>query len=998
MTSLFFFFQAEDGIRDKLVTGVQTCALPIWLFQQPTVVNNVETLANVPHIVNRGPEWFASIGRPPKSTGTRIFCLSGHVKHPGNYEVPMGIAFREMIYEIAGGMRGDKPLKAFIPGGASAAFLTPEHLDVKMDFDSLAQAGSMLGSGGVTVMEEDTCMVWAAENLLQFFNHESCGKCTPCREGSLWLLQILRRIEHGHGRQEDLDLLLRLCGNIAGRTVCAFGDAEIAPITSTLQHFREEYEAHIRGQRCPFRPQPAADVNEAHQSVLEFILANHPLDCPICDQGGRCDLQDFSHQYTPTTSVFSDTKRVYQKEFFSPLIEKEMNRCVSCLRCVRYCDQVMDVKALGNAGRSTMTEIVHFAGHQLDCEFCGGCVQICPVGAITSRLSMYEFRPWMMKRADTTCGYCGDGCTLILQTRDQKVIEVMSAYGEGRNNGDLCARGFFGYQYANHQDRLTSPLIRQVDGKLHPATWDEALPTLAERLTQVKLMHGAEAIGGLISARCTNEDLYVFQKFMRLTIGSNHLDSTPRYGHVNAARALRRVQGTNRWTVSYEDLVQADVLLLIGTQVTAANPIVGLKVKEAVKKHGAKLLTLETLTPSIETTSNITTLSAKHLTIPVGRHAAAVQGLVKAVFDENLVDAGLAAHAGEFVSRIRGAATALPYPSDVDEPTLRAMVKTFAGARRGVILIGQDLLQAAGGYAATVTLLDFLLLIGKLAQPGWGLAPLTEENNEQGAVEMGAMAEYLPGPTDIADVAAKSLLAGVWKEEPPVSKGMRLLEMIEAARSGRLKAMIVVGENPVRSLPASLKVNEALQKLDLLVVQELFVTETARLAHVVLPACSYAEKNGTFTNSEGSVQKVRQGLDPLGDSRPDWEILSSLSVLMGYPLEYGDAKEILKEIREAIPGYRVLGATPEPAHVDGRTVEQYISGGVADDLATPYRPTTAPQSNGHALHLQGGPTPFPSGAMSTKAKGPLEIQKEGKLIMNPTDAEQIGRASCRERV
>src|SRR5438309_917977 len=631
-------------------------------------------------------------------------------------------------------------------------------------------------------------------------------------------------------------------------------------------------------------------VNEAHQSVLEFILANHPLDCPICDQGGRCDLQDFSHQYTPTTSVFSDTKRVYQKEFFSPLIEKEMNRYVSCLRCVRYCDQVMDVKALGNAGRSTMTEIVHFAGHQLDCEFCGGCVQICPVGAITSRLSMYEFRPWMMKRADSTCGYCGDGCSLILQTRDQKVVEVMSAYGEGRNNGDLCARGFFGYQYVTHQDRLTSPLIRQADGQLHPATWDEVLPALAERLTQLKLRHGAEAIGGLISARCTNEDLYVFQKFMRLTIGSNHLDSTPRYGHVNAARALRRVQGTNRWTVSYEDLVQADVLLLIGTQVTAANPIVGLKVKEAVKKRGATLLTLETLTPSIDTTSNITNLSAKHLTIPVGRHGAAVQGLVKAVFDENLVDAGLSARAGELVSRVRATATALPYPSDVDEATLRAMVRTFAGAHRGVILIGQDLLQAAGGYEATV------------------------------------------------------------------------------------------------------KVAEALEKLELLVVQELFLTETARLADVVLPACSYAEKNGTFTNSEGSVQKVRQGLDPLGDSRPDWEILSSLSVLMGYPLEYGDAKEILKEIRAAIPGYRILGATPEPARVDSRTVEQYVSGGFADDLATRYRATPSPKSNGHAWHLRVGQTLFHSGAMSTKAKGLLEIQKEGKLIMNPADAERLGLA------
>jgi NADH-quinone oxidoreductase subunit F len=230
------------------------------LFQKPTVVNNVETLANIPYIVNRGPEWFALLGNPPKSSGTRVFCLSGHVKRPGNYEVPMGITFREMIYEIAGGMRGDKALKAFIPGGASAAFLTQAHLDVKMDFEAVAQAGSMLGSGGVTVMEEGTCMVWAAENLLHFFNHESCGKCTPCREGSSWLLQILRRIDHGKGQMEDLDTLARLCPNIAGRTVCAFGDAEIAPILSTLQYFRDEYEAHIREHRCPFRPQPAAEL------------------------------------------------------------------------------------------------------------------------------------------------------------------------------------------------------------------------------------------------------------------------------------------------------------------------------------------------------------------------------------------------------------------------------------------------------------------------------------------------------------------------------------------------------------------------------------------------------------------------------------------------------------------------------------------------------------------------------------------------------------------
>ncbi|GJL55762.1 MAG: NADH-quinone oxidoreductase subunit F 2 [Nitrospirales bacterium] len=216
------------------------------LYQKPTVVNNVETLANIPHIMNRGAEWFAAIGEPPKGSGTRIFCLSGHVKRPGNYEVPMGVTFREMIYEVGGGMRSNTPLKAFIPGGASAPFLTPEHLDVKMDFESVAKAGSMLGSGGITVMEEGTNMVWAALRLMEFFYHESCGKCTPCREGSSWLVQTMQRIWRREGRTSDLDLLLDLCKSIEGRTVCAFGEAEVSPIVSTMRHWRSEYEELIR--------------------------------------------------------------------------------------------------------------------------------------------------------------------------------------------------------------------------------------------------------------------------------------------------------------------------------------------------------------------------------------------------------------------------------------------------------------------------------------------------------------------------------------------------------------------------------------------------------------------------------------------------------------------------------------------------------------------------------------------------------------------------------
>jgi NADH-quinone oxidoreductase subunit F len=225
------------------------------LYGKPTVVNNVETLSSLPHIMNRGAEWYAGLGSPPKSTGMRIFSVGGHVKRPGNYEVPMGITLRELIYEHAGGIRGDKKLKAVIPGGASAAFLTADQIDVKLDFEAIASVGSMLGSGGVTVMDEDTCMVWAAMNLLEFFAHESCGKCTPCREGSSWIVQVLRRIERGHGRPTDIELLTGICGQIPGRTVCAFGDAEVAPALSTIKHFRAEYERHIQEKRCPFQPE-----------------------------------------------------------------------------------------------------------------------------------------------------------------------------------------------------------------------------------------------------------------------------------------------------------------------------------------------------------------------------------------------------------------------------------------------------------------------------------------------------------------------------------------------------------------------------------------------------------------------------------------------------------------------------------------------------------------------------------------------------------------------
>jgi len=734
-------------------------------------------------------------------------------------------------------------------------------------------------------------------------------------------------------------------------------------------------------------------VNDAHKSVLEFILANHPLDCPVCDQGGKCDLQDFSHQYTATTSRFVETKRIFQKDYFSPLIETQMNRCVQCLRCVRYCDEVMDVKALAPAGRGTMTEIKHFGPHPLDCEFCGGCVQICPVGAITSRLSMYEYRPWMLKRAESICGYCGDGCQITVQTKDQELIEVNSAHGAGRNNGDLCARGFFGFHAASHPERLTHPLIRR-NGALTEATWEEALEFVAEQAGKIKAAHGGHSFGGLISGRCTNEELYLFQKFMRLTIGTNSIDSSARYGHLNGLQAMRRVQGTHRWTISFEDIVAADVLLLVGTNITEANPITGLKVKEAVKKRGATLVTIESLEPAIDTISNIANLSLHHFCVPATHMQNAVLGLLKAVVEQNLVHPDLMQRQPAFVRAVTSALQQISWQdlqaaTGADAASYTDAAKAIAGGRRVVILAGQVLLRGERGYSGSLNLLDLLLFTGKLDQPGCGFAPLAEENNDQGAVEMGAVAEFLPGPCDIASRADRDRIVRLWKEEPPPNGGASLVEMLDRAGAGILKAMFIVGENPVGSLPAQVRAEESLRKLDLLVCQELFLTETAALAHVVLPVASSMEKSGTFTNTEGHVQAVRPSIEPIGESRPDWEVFVALSILMGLPLEYAESKEILKEMRSVIPGYGSLGPAPVLPRIDRTAVDRYLADGYQNDLSARYR-LDAPKSRPDGtVCLELVQSLFHSGKLSTRSKGLLQVERSGVLRINPLDAARF---------
>lgn len=703
-------------------------------------------------------------------------------------------------------------------------------------------------------------------------------------------------------------------------------------------------------------------VKDAQFGVMEFILGNHPLDCPECDQGGECQLQDFAHQYSPTTSRFTEEKRVFEKSYFGPLIEKEMNRCVSCLRCVRYCDEVIDSNALGSIDRGSHHQIGAFAQHELDCEFCGGCIQICPVGALTSRLAMYDYRPWQLKKTETICNYCGDGCLMTLETVKDDVKRVSSELGTGRNEGDLCARGFFGYGTINHPDRLTRPTIRLQD-RLLQTTWEGATDKMVAGLKHIKAQYGPQAIGGVISSHCTNEEIYLFQKLMRKVIGTPHIDSGARYGHINAVSGLNDVFGTTR-LARYEDIVEADVLLAFAGELTESNPITGLKVKEAIKKRGAKLIAVDAFNRQSDAyRSHLPRLAAQHLQIKMGSETAAITGLTKA-----LVEGGAPLSApASFVEKVKREVAGIPFAqieaaTGVSESAFKAAAALYAGAKRGVLIFGRAITRSENGYQNVVALAELAILAGQVNKPGAGILALAKENNARGAVEMGGVSEYLPGLV------------------PANPSGLTLAEMIDAASRGEIKALYLVGENPLRSLPQK-KVEEALRKLDLLICQELFPNETTALAQIVLPATSYAEKEGRFTNHEGEIQKVRKAIEPLGNAKPDWEIFSLLGKKFGAEsFHYKEADAIWKEIVMALPAGG-LSSSPEAV---AAKIAAYVQRPTTRQAAVSPRSAT----NGH-FDLQIGQILFHAGKMSTYADGLLGLFSKEAVLMHPDDGERL---------
>ena len=623
-------------------------------------------------------------------------------------------------------------------------------------------------------------------------------------------------------------------------------------------------------------------VHNARKNMIEFLLSNHPLDCPVCDKGGECELQDMTFRYGLDKTRFIEEKLHTPEEKWSPLVYYDAPRCILCFRCVRVCDEGMDVKALGVGARGVQSVILPNKPGELACEECGMCIDICPVGALTSGTYRYQTRPWEMTYVPEPCTHCSNGCKTTLSVRNNEILRANNRDHSGLNGEFLCAKGRFGHEFTNHPERLRTPLVRH-NGKLEPASWEDALQEVARRLKQVHASHGGSAIGVIGSNHTTNEENYLLNRFTRATLGTNNLDHHRTADYTGLAAAI----GPNAkyMLATMADIYNASAIFLVGNDVTNQNPLVAWQIRSAVRHRGANLYVINSRP------SKIHRKAVSAVQVPEGSEAKAIRWL--------------ASEHGEFDPQ-----------TTQDLVQLKARLEASANA---VILFGASIQGAA--------IRDLISLAARFGKDPRFMA-LGDYANSRGAADMGVLPDRLPGYAPLTDTGERERFGKIWGAEPSHQPGLTAREMMEAAAGGKLKALYVVGANPLKTFAISAP--DRLAGLDLLVVHDMFLTETAQRADVVLPAASTYEKDGTLTNTAGEVQLTHRSIDPQGP-RSDFDLLRILShqlalLGLGAPIRLRTAEAAFDEIRQHVSGYKLshanlLAGGSETATASCRNVE-----------------------------------------------------------------------------
>ena len=725
----------------------------------------------------------------------------------------------------------------------------------------------------------------------------------------------------------------------------------------------------------------------ARKGVMEFLLVNHPLDCPVCDEGGECQLQDLAFAFGHDYSRMADAKRTFDSEDLGPIVKKEANRCIVCMRCVRYCDEVMGENALTAHQRGVYTEISSFDRQPLACEQCGNCVEVCPVGALTALPYRFKARPWDLRQHITICEWCSNGCSVRLGVRGMEILRARGTEFRGVNQEYLCVRGRFGHDFVNAADRLTTPLVRS-GAALEPVAQAEAVAYAAARLRDIAATHGPESIAFLGGEKLNIEEQYLFQKLARAVLGTPHVDARTRQPAAIPGDAVLRATGGGRPALTFDALYGAQEVLVLFDDLQGEAPLAQAAIVRGFRQRDLHVTVAHARRVKLARPR----FKGDWLAVKPGTEVPLVLSLTRAALD-------LGAPAGAPPEVLRALESLEPSladwtPARVESETgvpaaaVAAAAKRMREAQRKALLFGRGALEHAQGAELLQAIENLAWALGAITAEGSGVMAFGPHHDSAGALEMGLVPDMLPGSVPIGDGERRAGLEKAWGRSVPAA-GLAAREALAAAAAGRVRALWIAADDLLASAAERALVESAFERCELVIVNELFLTRTAARAHVVFPVAAFAEKEGASLNSERRLQRSQRALSPRKGARADWEIFQAVAQALGADWRYRTAEDVFREIARLVPGFEGLSYAallPDGARLAGARVPARIA--AVDASAGSAR---APA--GESLALLSGGTLFADGGLSARSETLAKLAGAVRARLSPAEASRLALAA-----
>ena len=756
-------------------------------------------------------------------------------------------------------------------------------------------------------------------------------------------------------------------------------------------------------------------VDELRRNVMELYISDHPLDCLTCPANGDCELQDMAgvvglrevrYGYDGENHLDGPT------DSSNPYFSFDESKCIVCSRCVRACDEIQGTLALTIVGRGFDSKVSPGGRSFFDseCVSCGACVQACPTATLEEKSVIDLGMP--TRTVQTTCAYCGVGCSFNAELRGDELVRMVPTKDGGANEGHSCVKGRFAWGYATHTDRVLTPLVRaSIDEPWREASWEEAISYAADRIRDIQSRHGVDSVGGITSSRCTNEEVFVVQKMIRAAFGTNNVDTCARVCHSPTGYGLKQTFGTSAGTQDFKSVAQADVIMVIGANPTDAHPVFGSRMKRRLRE-GARLIVVDprridlVRSPHIESDYHLQLQPGTNVAVVNAMgHVVATEGLIHRDFVADRCDPTTFAAWEEFIRQPENSPEAVEAITGVPAEELRAAARLYAAGPNAAIYYGLGVTEHSQGSTMVMAMANLAMATGNIGRDGVGVNPLRGQNNVQGSCDMGSFPHEFSGYRHVSDDAVREQFEALWGAELRGDPGMRIPNMLDAAVMGEFKALFVQGEDLAQSDPNTQHVQRALESMELVIVQDLFLNETARYAHVFLPGTSFLEKDGTFTNAERRINRVRPVMASK-TGKQEWEVTCDLATALGYPMHYDSSSQIMDEIAGLTPTFAgvsfslldEVGSVQWPCNAEHPLgtpimhVEGFVRGKGAFQV-TPFVPTDERTTRRYPLVLTTGRilSQYNVGAQ-TRRTANVAWHDEDVLDIHESDAEARGIA------